>query len=103
MSTLYGGSTSTMASHTRSGELTIREMQVLALVAEGLSNKEIARKINTTTGTANGHVHNIIRKLNVANRTQAATWALSHGVGNGHSYGVDNGGGGRVAREAGDI
>ncbi len=80
----------------RSGELTIRETEVLGLVTQGLSNKEIARMLNTTTGTVNGHVHNIIRKLRVANRTQAAIWAIAHGLGGSRFFSQDNTGGDRV-------
>ncbi len=87
MSGIYERSTRTVDSRTRSGELTIREMEVLALVAQGLGNKEIARTLNTTTGTINGHVHNIIKKLKVANRTQAATWAMAHGLGESNTLG----------------
>ncbi len=97
MSSMHERSNGTVYSRTRSGELTIRERQVLALVAQGLSNKEIARMVNTTTGTVNGHVHNIIKKLNVANRTQAATWAIAHGLGDDVSSGQDDTGRGRAA------
>ncbi len=52
--------------------LTERECQVLALVAEGCSNQEIAQRLTIELGTVKNHVHNILRKLNVASREEAA-------------------------------
>lgn len=52
--------------------LTGRERQVLALVAEGLTNKEIARQLTVSPATVKAHVERIIAKLGVADRTQAA-------------------------------
>lgn len=52
--------------------LTERECQVLALVAEGCSNQEIAQQLTIELGTVKNHVHNILRKLNVASREEAA-------------------------------
>lgn len=57
----------------RSGsELTLREQQVLGLLARGLSNHEIAERLAIETGTVKNHVHSILRKLKVNNRYQAA-------------------------------
>ncbi|MCD6552860.1 MAG: response regulator transcription factor [Anaerolineae bacterium] len=55
--------------------LTRREIEVLRLVAEGLSNKEIAHRLKVTERTAEFHVGNILRKLGVASRVEAAMWA----------------------------
>jgi LuxR family maltose regulon positive regulatory protein len=55
--------------------LSQRELEVLRLVAAGLSNREIAEKLFVSTGTVKTHIHNIYGKLEVANRTQAATRA----------------------------
>ncbi|MFZ5825353.1 MAG: LuxR C-terminal-related transcriptional regulator [Bacillota bacterium] len=55
--------------------LTEREIDVLKLVAEGLSNAEIARKLFMTPGTAKWHVQNLLGKLEVSNRTQAVARA----------------------------
>jgi two-component system nitrate/nitrite response regulator NarL len=55
-----------------STNLTERECQVLALVAEGCSNQEIARRLTIELGTVKNHVHNILRKLNVTSREEAA-------------------------------
>jgi len=52
--------------------LTERERQVMALIAQGLSNKEIARLLNVTPSTIKVHVHHIFMKLAVRNRTALA-------------------------------
>ncbi len=57
-------------------KLTPREIEVLRLVAKGFTNQTIAKMLYTTTGTVNLHVHHIIQKLGVSNRTQAVTWAI---------------------------
>jgi LuxR family maltose regulon positive regulatory protein len=51
--------------------LTAREKEVLALIAEGLSNREIAARLFVATGTVKGYVHSILRKLEVESRTKA--------------------------------
>jgi DNA-binding NarL/FixJ family response regulator len=56
-------------------ELTRRQCEVLALISEGLSNKLIAAALTMTESTVKAHVKQIIRRLNVANRTQAALLA----------------------------
>lgn len=58
--------------------LTERERQVLRLVARGHSNKEIATLLDITERTARTHVSNILGKLDLASRTQAALWAIEH-------------------------
>ena len=58
--------------------LTGRERQVLGLVAEGLSNKEIARALTITVRTTDFHVSNVLRKLSVISRVEAAVWAKEH-------------------------
>jgi two-component system nitrate/nitrite response regulator NarL len=47
---------------------------VLQLVGDGLANKEIGRKLDITEATVKVHLKGILRKLNLANRTQAAVW-----------------------------
>lgn len=54
--------------------LTQREMEVLDFVSRGLSNQEIASQLVVEVGTVKNHVHNIIKKLNVSNREEAATY-----------------------------
>ncbi|MEQ5787698.1 response regulator transcription factor [Erythrobacter sp. NFXS35] len=56
--------------------LTTREQQVVALVAEGLTNKEIARELGISPATVKVHVERLIGKLGVADRTQAAVLAV---------------------------
>jgi DNA-binding CsgD family transcriptional regulator len=60
--------------------LTPREMEVLCLVAQGQSNFQIARTLTITVGTAKLHVHHIITKLGVCDRTQAALCAIKSGL-----------------------
>jgi DNA-binding NarL/FixJ family response regulator len=60
--------------------LTARERSVLALLAEGLSNKRIARKLALTEGTVKGYVSQVLDKLGVADRTQAALLAHREGL-----------------------
>jgi DNA-binding NarL/FixJ family response regulator len=62
------------------GTLTAREMEVLRLIVGGQSNKEVATTLHLTEGTVKGYVSAILSKLNVADRTQAALYAVKHGV-----------------------
>jgi RNA polymerase sigma factor (sigma-70 family) len=58
--------------------LTAREREIVTLVAEGQSNKEIARQLGLTDGTVKIHLHNIYRKLEVSNRTSLTALALTY-------------------------
>jgi DNA-binding NarL/FixJ family response regulator len=60
--------------------LTRREREILALVAEGHSNRELARMLWVTEQTVKFHLSNIYRKLDVANRTEASRWAHRNGL-----------------------
>ncbi|AFZ12161.1 two component transcriptional regulator, LuxR family [Crinalium epipsammum PCC 9333] len=60
--------------------LTKREQEILALVAEGKSNQEIAELLYITAGTVRVHVHAILQKLEVRDRTQAAVKAIQKGL-----------------------
>jgi len=62
-------------------QLTPRETQVLRVVAMGLSNQEIADSLEISVETVKEHVQNLLRKLALNDRTQAAVWALRHGLG----------------------
>jgi DNA-binding NarL/FixJ family response regulator len=61
-------------------DLTKRELEILRLVAEGLSNAELAKLLWVTEQTVKFHLSNIYRKLNVSNRTEASRWAQLHGL-----------------------
>ena len=61
-------------------QLSSREIEVLELIVEGLSNKQIASRLNIADATAKNHVKNILAKLNVEDRTQAATAAIQRGI-----------------------
>ncbi len=60
--------------------LTERELETLRLVAQGLTNQEIAEKLSISERTVGKHVSNILEKLHLANRTQAALYALRKGL-----------------------
>jgi NarL family two-component system response regulator LiaR len=60
--------------------LSEREAQVLRLVAQGLSNREIADRLVVSERTVRAHVSNILNKLHLANRTQAALYAIREGL-----------------------
>lgn len=60
--------------------LSPRENEVIRLLAEGLSNQEIAAALSISPHTAANHVTNIMNKLGVDSRTAAATWAVRHGI-----------------------
>ncbi|MDC5695717.1 response regulator transcription factor [Intrasporangium calvum] len=61
--------------------VTRRELEILRLVAEGLSNKEIAKRLVITEGTVKNHVHNALEKLHMDNRIQAAAYVIRQGLG----------------------
>jgi two-component system, NarL family, response regulator len=60
--------------------LTERETEVLELVAQGLSNKEIAGRLGTASGTVKMHVQNVLEKLGASDRTHAVTIAIRRGI-----------------------
>ena len=64
----------------RGGSLTEREQEVLGHIADGRSNREIARVLHLSEKTVKTHVSNILMKLDLADRTQAALWAVRNGM-----------------------
>ncbi len=81
--TLLRGSirTAPTASAEPSPALTRRELEILQLVADGFSNKEIGVKLSITEGTVKNHVHNALEKLQLENRIQAAAYVVRQGLG----------------------
>lgn len=68
------------ATNARAVLLSDREVEVLACLTLGMANKIISRRHNISEATVKVHVKAILRKLRVANRTQAAIWAVQHGL-----------------------
>jgi DNA-binding NarL/FixJ family response regulator len=62
-------------------DLSSREREVLSLVAEGLPNKLIARRLEISEKTVKAHLTSVFQRIGVSDRTQAALWAQRHGVG----------------------
>jgi len=64
----------------RSGTLSDRETEILACLVNGHSNKVIANRLQITEGTVKVHLKGVLKKIHAQNRTQAAIWALQHGI-----------------------
>jgi len=69
-----------LANRMPSSELSAREAEILTLIVKGLTNKEIAAKLNITVGTVKWHLNILFARLNVTDRTQAAVAALHRGI-----------------------
>jgi DNA-binding NarL/FixJ family response regulator len=65
---------------TKEGQLTPREREVAALLGEGLSNSELARRLYISPRTAAVHVSNILVKLGMSSRAEVAAWAVRNGL-----------------------
>jgi DNA-binding NarL/FixJ family response regulator len=77
------GLTSSLRAESRDGpdaELTTRELEVLRLLGAGKTNKEIGAELQISERTARTHVSNILGKLDLTSRTQAALWAVRQGL-----------------------
>jgi DNA-binding NarL/FixJ family response regulator len=61
-------------------DLTTRELEILKLLAKGLTNKQIGRVLGISSNTARNHVNSVIEKLDVSDRTEAATTAIQRGI-----------------------
>ena len=80
---IAGGLTSSLRAQSpggRDAELTTRELDVLRLLGAGKSNRQIADELVISERTARTHVSNILAKLDLTSRTQAALWAVSQGL-----------------------
>jgi DNA-binding NarL/FixJ family response regulator len=69
-----------LAEHGPTMALTVRETEVLRLVAEGLGNREVAQYLGTASGTVKMHVQNILLKLDASDRTHAVAIAVQRGI-----------------------
>ena len=79
---VLGSQTATVSTtdETAASLLTHREQEILALIAAGKTNQEIAEMLHIATGTVRVHVHAILQKLEVRDRTQAAVFAIQKGL-----------------------
>ncbi len=68
--------------HERKVTITVREMEVLRLIAAGMSNKQIASRLVISEKTVKTHVSALLSKLNLADRTQLAIYAVKQGYSN---------------------
>ena len=78
--TLPAATATRVAERMRRPELSQRELEVLQLIVQGLANKQIAAAFAITELTVKLHVHNLLAKLNVADRTHATTVAIQRGI-----------------------
>ena len=69
-----------LAERMGASELTVRELEVLQEIVKGKANKEIAKSLRISEATVKSHINNILGKLGVTDRTQAATRALQRGI-----------------------
>jgi DNA-binding NarL/FixJ family response regulator len=79
--TLFGSALETRARESLSKILSTRELEILALIADGKNNTDIAQQLVISPYTVRNHVSNVLHKLELENRTQAATYAARHGIG----------------------
>ena len=68
------------ATAAETARLTRRQREIAELIAEGLSNAEIAQRLVITPGTVANHIESILRRLDVRSRTQIGVWAVQHGL-----------------------
>ncbi len=66
--------------NSKQADLTSRELEIVKLVAQGKTNKEVARELNITEATVKVHVKNLLKKLSLKSRVEAALWAVSNKI-----------------------
>ncbi len=71
---------SRLADRMMRSNLTTRELEILKMLAKGLTNKQIASALNISDNTVRNHVNSVIEKLEVSDRTEAATTAIQRGI-----------------------
>lgn len=76
---------------TQTPELSNRELEVLALVAEGMPNKRIAGRLEISEKTVKAHLTRVYERIGVSDRTQAALWARERGIGADRTGGTEGG------------
>jgi DNA-binding NarL/FixJ family response regulator len=86
-----GSASSSGSASNGEGELTAREREVAVLLAEGLSNAELARRLYISPKTAAVHVSNILMKLGMSSRAEVAAWAVRTGLAGGSHKEVASG------------
>lgn len=80
MATALRGGDSKAGQQQALSSLTDRERQILKLITRGMSNKVIARKLDITEGTVKVHVKNLLKKLGLNSRVEAAVWGVKQGL-----------------------
>jgi len=75
---LENNSSNNFIDHTAASNLTLREREILFLMASGCRNKEVASKLNISIHTVKTHIYNIYKKINVESRFQAALWTAKY-------------------------
>jgi DNA-binding CsgD family transcriptional regulator len=63
----------------RDAGLSPREVEILALITQGLSNQQIVERLQLTINTLKSHIRSIYRKIRASSRSQAVAWAMQHG------------------------
>jgi len=81
--------TVTASERVRVGEVALsqRELDIIRSLADGHTNKSIAKELSITEATVKVHIKTVLRKLGASNRTQVAIWAVQHGLTNGNNGG----------------
>jgi two-component system nitrate/nitrite response regulator NarL len=84
---LHGNTVSGRSERVRVGDVALsqRELEIIRSLADGHTNKSIAKELSITEATVKVHIKTVLRKLGAANRTQVAIWAVQHGLTSGNA------------------